>query len=77
MRTIGSTVCASKYTGTLLGQPVVVAATGEGALNAALCLTELLRCSSYIKVLQMEIARQLAVAVLLLPFFVLIMPLTV
>ena len=43
-------MCNSKYGGMLLGQPVVVVASGEGPLNAALCLTELLRCSAYIKV---------------------------
>ncbi|KAK9795222.1 hypothetical protein WJX73_004907 [Symbiochloris irregularis] len=47
--TAGSTVCPTKYGATLLGQPVVIVASGEGQLNAALCLTELLRCSAYIK----------------------------
>lgn len=45
----GSSLCPSRSTGTIMGQPVVVITTGIGPTPAALCTTEVLMCADYIR----------------------------
>ena len=43
------TTCANLQRGTIMGENVVVAATGIGMVNAALCTMDVLSCGNYIK----------------------------
>lgn len=43
------TLCASRSYGTLVGEPVILVATGIGPTAAAICLAELLQCATRIK----------------------------
>ena len=43
------TTCANLQRGTMMGANVVVASTGIGLVNAALCTMDILSCGSYIK----------------------------
>ena len=43
------TTCASLQRGTIMGENIVVAGTGIGMVNAALCTMDILSCGDYIK----------------------------